>query len=94
MISKIKILFNKLAHDSYFRNSFIIFLFSLFINIGQYLYQIYSNRNLTKDEYGLLNALLSLMVIISIISAVFRQWSTKVFSEIFSYKNIPCGMTY
>jgi O-antigen/teichoic acid export membrane protein len=57
------------------------------INVSQYVFKIFANRNLSKGEYGLLGTLLSLIQIVGIVSVVLKTWSTKAFSQIHSYGN-------
>ncbi|OHD54272.1 MAG: hypothetical protein A2Y33_16505 [Spirochaetes bacterium GWF1_51_8] len=83
----IKELIKKFVKDDYFRNTVILFVFTMATNVLQYVYKIFANRNLSKDEYGLLGALLSLIQLIAIGSSVLKMWSTKVFSQIHSYSN-------
>lgn len=86
MIQRIKSLIERLKNDDYIKNSVIIFGFSIMIQVMQYVYHIYNNRNLSKDDYGLLNTLFSLSVIIGAIVQILQKWATKCFSEIASYK--------
>ncbi len=81
-----RVWWNRVWKDRYFRNSAILFFFTFAGSILQYVFQIYSNRNLSKDDYGLLNALLSLFMITGVVGTAVRTWNTKVFSQIYSLK--------
>ncbi|OHD62575.1 MAG: hypothetical protein A2014_03480 [Spirochaetes bacterium GWF1_49_6] len=76
-----------LLKDDYYRNSVILFIFTMANNVSQYIFKIFANRNLTKEEYGLFGALLSLTQIIAVVGVVLKTWSTKAFSQIHSYGN-------
>lgn len=77
---------NSFRADAFVRNSAIIFFFSFAGSIANYVYQIYANRNLSPADYGLLNAILSLTIIASVVGDIIRQWITKCYSEIHSFK--------
>ncbi|MBL8994686.1 MAG: hypothetical protein JNM63_15175 [Spirochaetia bacterium] len=78
--------FTSLRSDAFVRNSAIIFFFSFAGSVANYVYQIYANRNLSPADYGLLNAILSLTIIASVVGDIIRQWITKCYSEIHSFK--------
>ena len=84
MIKPLKKLIDRILSDSYYRNSIILIVFTTAISILQYVFQIYANRNLSKDDYGLMNTLLSLLTITCFIGSVLKTWSTKVFSQVYS----------
>ena len=46
-----KVWWNRLWKDRYFRNSAILFFFTFVGSVLQYVFQIYANRNLSKDDY-------------------------------------------
>lgn len=52
--------------DGLIVSSTILFTFSMVGNLANYLFQFFMSRHLTPTDYGTLNALLSLMVIVSI----------------------------
>lgn len=69
--------------NPYIKDSAIIFIFSFSGSILNYLYQILCNRNMTKDHYGLLNSLISLLFIVSAFIPILKQWMVKILSEIY-----------
>ena len=77
---------SSLRSDAFVRNSAVIFFFSFAGSVANYVYQIYANRNLSPADYGLLNAILSLTIIASVVGDIIRQWITKCYSEIHSFK--------
>lgn len=79
-------LFTSLRSDAFVRHSAVIFFFSFAGSVANYVYQIYANRNLSPGDYGLLNAILSLTIIASVVGDIIRQWITKCYSEIHSFK--------
>ena len=74
----------KSIDKEYLKNSSIIFIFTMFTNVSNYVYQIFCNRNLSSDDFGLLNSIISFMSIILVGLPILKQWSNKVFSEIYS----------
>src|SRR3990172_2224128 len=52
--------------DGLIVSSAILFAFSMVGNLANYFFQFFMSRHLTPSDYGTLNALLSLMVVISI----------------------------
>lgn len=85
MLLFIKKFFKRIVEDEYYRNSVILVIFAVIGSIGNYVFQIYSNRNMSKDDYGMLNTLLSLLMITGVFTGILGQWSKKVFSEIKSH---------
>jgi len=83
---KLSALINRAKEDLYLRNSVILLVFTVVTSVGQYFFQIYANRNLSKEAYGLLNTFLSFTMIVGFLATVLKNWSTKVFSEIYSHK--------
>ena len=55
-----------ILNDSLFKNGIYIFIFSMSANFFNYLFQIAMGRLLTVSEYGILNSLFSILLIISV----------------------------
>ena len=55
-----------ILNDSLFKNGIYIFIFSMSANFFNYLFQIAMGRLLTVSEYGTLNSLFSILLIISV----------------------------
>ncbi|MCL4546720.1 MAG: oligosaccharide flippase family protein [Deltaproteobacteria bacterium] len=55
-----------ILNDSLFKNGIYIFIFSMSANFFNYLFQISMGRLLTVSEYGILNSLFSILLIISV----------------------------
>ncbi len=70
----------------FFLNSTIIVLLAFIGSLANYIYQVLCNRNLSEDEFGLLNTLISLITVLLVITPIATQWLTKVFSEIYVKK--------
>src|SRR3990167_2063144 len=64
------------------KGSTILFAASMVGNIANYLFQFYMSRYLSVDDFGAMNSLLSLMVIISVPSMAILLIITKYTSEL------------
>lgn len=62
----LKFLISKLRTDQLLKGSFIIFIGSIIVGFGNYLFQIIMGRMLGPEDFGILAALLSISLIIAI----------------------------
>lgn len=69
------------GQDSFIRNNIIVFFSSSTVNLFNFLYQIFMARNLSYVNYGILNSLFSIFMIISLPIAAFTTMVAKFTSE-------------
>ncbi len=86
MVQIFKKYYSLFQKDIFFKTTSFLFILNVTSSAANYIYQIYANRNLSQENYGLLNALFSLSIVVSIFSDVLRQWITKCFTEVYSQK--------
>ena len=72
--------------DSFFKDTSIMFLASMLTNVFNLLYHLFMVRMLTPVDFGVLNALLSLLIITSVASGTLQAVTTKFLSA-FKAKN-------
>ncbi len=89
MTINFKDIFKKLLADKLFRNGIIIFLFAMTGNFFSYLFQIAMGRGLSVVDYGTLNSLLSLLVVISVPSGALKIFSAKNVAHNIALDNLP-----
>lgn len=78
----IKKLFNYNKDDSLIRDSFILFVATMFANLAAFFYHFYMGRVLGPVDYGILGVILSIAYIVSVPSMVIQTTITKFIADL------------
>lgn len=78
----IKKLLNYNRDDSLIRDSFILFIATMFANVAAFFYHFYMGRVLGPVDYGVLGAVLSIAYIVSVPSIVIQTTLTKFIADL------------
>lgn len=73
---------SKIYQSEFFRSAFVVTSLSFLVNVGNYIFQLINARFLTKADFGELQSLLALLILISIPSAGIGSVITKYIAEI------------
>ncbi len=78
----VKKLFDYKKEDSLIRDSFILFIATMFANLAAFFYHFYMGRVLGPADYGILGAILSIAYIVSVPSIVIQTTLTKFIADL------------
>lgn len=82
----IKKFFDYNKDDSLIRDSFILFVATMFANLAAFFYHFYMGRVLGPVDYGILGVVLSIAYIVSVPSTVIQTTITKFIADLMARK--------